>query len=156
MRVQIPSVAIRSIDLTDKEVLKRWAGKLRPQWGEDSLEQLVLAEFRMGAYLPGYEYPVAYAGITRHGGLDGFDRCAMWPEYYYTEKRWRGHGFQTGLYKFGQVPYMRAQAPERRIFGIPLSLHIVHLWTMRGWVKFRDLPGTPYIHGVYELPRSCL
>jgi GNAT superfamily N-acetyltransferase len=155
MRVKLGFLEVRTIGTEDKETLARWAEKLRPQWGDNALDQLMCAEHRIGAYLPDEKYPVGFAGITPDGGPNDLDRGAMWFDFLYVEPRHRGRRLQEVLYDHGQIPYAKGHS-GRRILRIPLSPAVVKFSTARGWKKVRDLPDTSYINGVYELPRDRL
>ena len=155
MRVVRKDVRVRAIEPSETEILALWAEKLRPIWGEHVLEEIQEAECRICAYLPERELLIGFASITPYGSPDGCDEGQMWLDHLFVEPEHRRIGVQEILYDNGQLPYIRNMS-SRRALRVPLSPSVVKFSTGRGWRKERDLPGTPYKFGVYELPRNQL
>jgi len=146
------TIGVRTIEIDEADILALWASHLRPLWGDGVLEELQLAEYRVGACLPESPIPIGFASITPYGDADGQDRGALWLEHLFIEPEHRGKGVQEPLYDL-QIAYVR-EHPHRPVLRIPLHEKVVEFSTKRGWRKQRDLPGTPYRFGVYELPRE--
>lgn len=154
MLLDIGTFDIQTIADWDTEIMRTWAERLQESmfWDADAHDELLAAEFRIGAFVSTQRHPVAYASITPHGSPDHEGDGELWFDHLLITEEARGRNIMRELYE-RQIGYVR-RFPNRRVFRTPMSSHVVEFSKRRGWVFNREAPRMPY--GVFELPRELL